>query len=158
MGYKHWKTYLFWIALAEAVGGLAGWITREGSQTFNETVVQPPLSPPAVLFPIVWGILYALMGISAARIRIQPRSAEGHKGINLFITQLIVNFFWSLIFFNAKAYGLAFWWLILLWVLVLWMILTFRKTDRIAAILQIPYLLWLTFAAYLNFGVWLLNR
>ena len=78
--------------------------------------------------------------------------------MNLFITQLVVNFFWSLIFFNAQAYGFAFLWLLLLWVLVLAMILIFRNIDPLAAYLQIPYLLWLTFAAYLNLGVWFLNR
>ena len=88
----------------------------------------------------------------------QPHSAERSKGLNLFVTQLVVNFFWSLIFFNAQAFGFAFLWLLLLWVLVLWMILTFRKVDPLAAKLQIPYLLWLTFAAYLSLGVWILNQ
>jgi tryptophan-rich sensory protein len=110
------------------------------------------------LFPIVWGILYALMGIGAARISMTPPSPERSQGLNLFIAQLVVNFFWSLIFFNAQAFGFALLWLVLLWVLVLWMILTFRKTDPLAAWLQIPYLLWLTFAAYLNYSVWQLNR
>jgi tryptophan-rich sensory protein len=98
------------------------------------------------------------MGIGAARISMTPPSRERSLGLNLFIIQLAVNFFWSLIFFNAQAYGLALIWLLLLWVLVLLMILAFRKTDQTAAWLQIPYLLWLTFAAYLNAGVWLLNR
>lgn len=156
---KHmWKIYAFWILITEAVGALSGWLTREGTKAFNESILQPPLSPPAIVFPIVWGILYALMGISAARISISPPSRLRCKGLNLYIAQLIVNFFWSLIFFNAQAFGFAFIWLILLWALVLWMSLTFRKIDSIAAKLQIPYLLWLTFAAYLNLGVWYLNR
>ena len=78
--------------------------------------------------------------------------------MNLFIAQLILNFFWSLIFFNLQAYGLSLLWLLTIWVLVLLMILSFRKVDPLAAVLQIPYLLWLTFAAYLNAGVWYLNR
>jgi tryptophan-rich sensory protein len=98
------------------------------------------------------------MGFSAARISLTPPSPERSKGLNLYIAQLVVNFFWSLIFFNAQAYGFAFVWLLLLWALVLWMILTFYKVDPLAAKLQIPYLLWLTFAAYLNAGVWYLNR
>ena len=155
---KPWKTYAFWILLSEAIGALSGWITREGTQIYSETITKPPLSPPAIVFPIAWGILYALMGIGAARVRLTPNSKEQQTGINLFIAQLIVNFFWSPLFFNAQAFGFAFLWLILLWVLVFWMILTFRKTDRLSAILQIPYLIWLTFAAYLNLGVWLLNR
>lgn len=97
------------------------------------------------------------MGIGAARVSLVPSSPDRNRGLNLFLIQLVVNFFWSLIFFNAQAYGFAFLWLILLWVLVLRMILTFRKTDSLAAWLQIPYLLWLTFAAYLNSGIWYLN-
>ena len=154
---SNWKVYAFWILITEAVGGLSGWLTREGTKLFSETVAQPPLSPPMILFPIVWGILYGLMGFGAARIYLAPPSATRSKGLNLYIVQLVVNFFWSLIFFNAQAFGFAFLWLLLLWALVLWMILTFRKVDPLAAYLQIPYLLWLTFAAYLSFGVWYLN-
>ena len=152
-----WKPYILWILLAEAVGALSGWLTREGTQLFSETVAKPPLTPPSLVFPIVWGILYALMGIGAARVSLTEPSEDRSRGLNLFVAQLIVNFFWSLIFFNAQAYGFAFFWLLLLWGLVLWMTLTFRKVDKIAAWLQVPYLLWLTFAAYLNFGVWRLN-
>ena len=157
MKFKKWKPYLIGILLTEAVGALSGWLTREGNKIFRESVKQPSLSPPAFLFPIVWGILYALMGISATRVWQQPASPARNRSLNLYIAQLILNFFWSLIFFNAQAYGLAMLWLVLLWILVAAMILTFRKTDSPAAWLQIPYLLWLTFAAYLNFGVWQLN-
>lgn len=153
-----WKTYAFWIVLSEAAGALSGWLSREGTAVFSETAVQPPLSPPAILFPIVWAVLYLLMGIGAARVSLSAPSPERSKGLNLFIVQLVVNFFWSLIFFNAGAYGFAFLWLLLLWVLVLLMILSFRKVDPLAAWLQLPYLLWLTFAAYLNAGVWYLNQ
>ena len=146
-----------WIGLAEAVGGLSAWLSREGMKAYSETVAQPPLSPPMWLFPVVWGILFLLMGYSAGRIYLASESRERSRGLNLFVAQLIINFFWSLIFFNAQAFGLAFVWLILLWVLVLLMILTFRKVDPLAAWLQIPYLLWLTFAAYLSAGVWYLN-
>lgn len=158
MNKKAWKTYTFWILLSEATGALSGWLSREGMQLYRETIIQPPLSPPAFLFPIVWSILYALMGISAAKIYMVPPSKERNTGINLFIAQLIVNFFWSLIFFNAQAFGFAFLWLLLLWGLVLAMILAFRQVSKIAAVLQIPYLIWLTIAAYLNLGVWYLNR
>lgn len=152
------KPYVFWILLTEAVGLLSGWLSREGTAIFSESVVQPPLSPPALLFPFVWAVLYALMGISAARISLLPASPLRTGGLRLYIAQLTVNFFWSLIFFNLQAYGFAFLWLLLLWALVLRMILVFRRLDPTAARLQIPYLLWLTFAAYLNFGVWYLNR
>lgn len=152
------KTYLFWILLTEAVGALSAWLTREGTKVFSQTAAQPPLSPPMWVFPVVWSLLYLLMGIGAARICLAPDSPQRSRGLNLFVAQLIVNFFWSLIFFNAQAYGFALLWLLLLWVLVLLMILSFRKTDKLAALLQIPYLIWLTFAAYLNAGVFYLNR
>ena len=134
----HWKTYLFWIALAEGVGALAGWLTREGTAYYKEFVEKPALAPPAILFPIVWGILYALMGIGAARVSLTPTSKERSVGLNLFVAQLVVNFFWSLIFFNLRTYGLALLWLGLLWVLILWMSFAFRRSDRWAAWLQIP--------------------
>lgn len=97
------------------------------------------------------------MGIGAARIYMAPASAARFRSLALFLAQLVANFFWSIIFFNLRAVGFAFLWLILLWILVLWMILSFRKVDQTAARLQVPYLLWLTFAAYLNLGLWLLN-
>lgn len=158
MDKRTWKIYGFWILLSEAVGALSGFLSREGSMAFSERVLQPPLSPPAVLFPIVWTILYALMGVGAARIYLAEDSKARSRGLNLFVGQLVVNFFWSLIFFNAQAYGLAFLWLVLLWVLVILMTLAFYKVDKWAAYLQIPYILWLTFAAYLSLGVWWLNR
>ena len=158
MEMKHnWKTYLFWIALAEGVGALAGWLTRDGTAFYKEFVEKPALAPPAIVFPIAWGILYALMGFGAARVRLTTASPERSLGLNLWTTQLVVNFFWSLIFFNLRAYGTALAWLGLLWVLILWMIFAFRRTDPWAAWLQIPYLLWVTFAAYLNWGVWVMN-
>ena len=144
--------------LTEAVGGLSGWLTREGTKLYAQTIAKPPLSPPGWVFPVVWTILFALMGIGAARIYLSPPSRTRSLGLNLFIAQLAVNFFWSPIFFNAQAFGFAFFWLLLLWGLVLAMILVFRKADSLAAKLQIPYLLWLTFAAYLNLGVWYLNK
>lgn len=155
---KNWKPYLFWIGISEAVGALAAFLARGGIQNFSDAVIQPPLTPPMWVFPVVWTVLYALMGISAARIWLQRAEKGSNLGLNLFVTQLILNFFWTLIFFNAMAYGFAFFWLLALWGVVLWMILVFSKVDLPAALLQLPYLTWLTFAAYLNLGVWLLNR
>ena len=154
---KTWKRYAFWIILAEAVGALSGWLTRNGMKAYSETIIQPPLSPPSWLFPVVWIILYALMGIGAARVSLAPAGKTRSLGLNLFVIQLIANFLWSPIFFNAQAFGTAFLWLMLLWLLVLIMILVFRKADKPVGNIQIPYLLWLTFAAYLNLGVWYLN-
>lgn len=152
-----WKVYVLWIILAEAVGALAGWLTETGMEIYRQTAVEPWFAPPAVLFPVVWTILYALMGVSAARIWLSGPSPARSRGLNLFVSQLIVSFFWSLIFFDLQAYGFALAWLILLWILVARMILAFAQSDRLAAWLQVPYLLWLTFAAILNAAVWLIN-
>ena len=154
----NFKTYAFWVLLAEAVGALSGWLSRTGMKAYESSIVQPPLSPPSWLFPVVWAILYALMGIGAARVYKAPRGPDRSKSLNLYIIQLVVNFFWSLIFFNAQAFGFALLWLVLLWTLVLWMIVEFRQVDKLAGNIQIPYLIWLTFAAYLNLGVWFLNK
>jgi len=153
-----WKTYAFWIILSEAAGLLSGFLSREGTQIYAQMLQKPPLSPPGWVFGAVWTVLYALMGISAARVWAAPPSPARSRGLNLFIAQLVVNLFWSPIFFNAGAYGFALLWLLLLWALVLLMIRQFYEVDKAAAWLQIPYLLWLTFAAYLNYGVWQLNR
>lgn len=153
----NWKTYLFWIALAEAVGALAGIVTRQGMKEFEQSIIKPPLTPPGWVFPVVWSILYALMGIGAARISVQPNNRRRNIALNVFITQLVVNFFWSLFFFNAQAFGFAFAWLLLLWVLIAIMIFIFQSVETTAAWLQVPYILWVTFAGYLNLGVWLLN-
>ena len=155
---RKWKTYALWILLTEAVGGLAGWLTRRGAKIYNAAIAQPPFSPPGIVFPIVWGILFALMGISAARVYLAPASNVRTRSLLLFFLQLAFNFFWSIIFFNFQAFGLAFFWLIALWLLILAMLFSFRKVDRLAAWLQIPYLLWVSCAAYLNLGVWMLNQ
>ena len=155
---RNWKVYVAWILIAEAVGALSGWLSRGGMEVYSETIIQPPLAPPMWLFPVVWTLLYALMGIGAARVWLAPDSPQRKRGRNLFVAQLVVNFFWSLIFFNLQAFGLAFFWLLLLWGLGAWMILTFYQVDKIAAWLQVPYLIWLTFAAYLSGAVWLINR
>ena len=152
-----WKVYTFWIVFAEAVGALAGLLTRHGTKLYATSILKPPLSPPALVFPIVWAILYALMGIGAARVYLTPVSGIRARGLQLFLIQLAFNFLWSVIFFNFQAFGFAFIWLVILWALILMMALTFSKTDRLSALLQIPYLLWVLFAGYLNYGVWQLN-
>lgn len=157
MGKSTWKPYAFWIIFTEVIGGLSGWLTKDGAQAYKMGITKPPLSPPSIVFPIVWTILFLLMGIGAARIYIAPASQDRSKSLRLFLIQLLFNFFWSIIFFNFQSFGFALIWLAVLWVLILWMILSYRKVDLPAAWLQIPYLFWVTFAAYLNAGVWILN-
>lgn len=153
-----WKAYAGWILGTEAVGALAGFLTREGTELYKTTIQKPPLSPPAIVFPIVWSVLYALMGFGAARIWLKPKSSARQKALGFYLAQLGFNFGWSLIFFNAQNFGLAFVWLGVLLALIVWMIAYFAKVDRPAAWLQLPYALWVTFAGYLNYGVWMLNR
>ena len=155
---KPWKAYAFWILLAEAVGALSGFLTREGMQYFTQSVQKPALTPPPIVFPLAWTILYLLMGIGAARIWRSPDRLRRFGSLALFLAQLFFNFFWSILFFNARAYGCAFLWLAVLWVLILWMTLSFSELDGPAAWLQLPYLTWVFFAGYLNYAVWLLNR
>lgn len=154
---KNWKTYALWIGLSEAVGALAGFLSRNGVELYNASVVKPPLNPPAIVFPIVWTILYALMGVGAARVSLTPESPDRSRGLNVFVAQLAMNFLWTILFFDSQAYGTALVLLAALWAAVLWMILVFRKTDKAAGWLQIPYLLWISFALFLNFWVWRLN-
>lgn len=118
MNKKPWKTYVLWIAICEAVGFFAGILTRQGTEIYAQTAIKPPLTPPGWLFPVVWVVLYALMGIGAARITLAPQSANRSRGLNLMVTQLVVNFFWPLLFFNTGVYGFALLWLLVLWGLV----------------------------------------
>lgn len=149
---------MFWIAVTEAVGALAGFLTRDGMELYKTQVIKPPLSPPALVFPIVWAILYALMGIGIARVVLSARSEERSDAIQVYLLQLAINFTWSIFFFHLRSYGGALLVLLFLLALIIWMILRFRRVDRPAARLQIPYVVWVSFAAYLNAGVWLLNR
>lgn len=145
------------IAIPLLVGGVASLITGGGMSAFT-MLDQPPLSPPAILFPIVWTILYILMGISSYLI-LTSKADEETKKDALFIygAQLLVNFLWPTFFFNFGWYLFSFFWLILLWILVFTMIRRFYAISKTAAYLNIPYLVWLTFAAYLNLGIYFLN-
>ncbi len=153
-----WKTYAFWIVLTELAGAAAGLLSRKGTELYQASVLKPALSPPGWLFPVVWTILYLLMGVAAARISLHGSGDRRSKALRLYLAQLGVNFLWPLIFFDLQAFGPAFLWLVLLWGLIVFMLLSFRDIDRTAAVLLLPYLLWVGFAGYLNFGVWLLNR
>ena len=140
------------------MGLLAGFLIRDGVAWYTEFAVKPPLNPPPIVFPIVWTILYALMGIGAARVSLTPESPERSRGLNLFMVQLAVNFLWSILFFNFRAYGASLGLLFMLWVLIAAMILAFDRVDNLAAWLQVPYLVWVTFALWLNFWVYRLNE
>ena len=153
------KPYVISIAIALGVGALSSLLTK-GNMNLYDYIVKPPLSPPMIVFPIVWSILFILMGISSAMVFVN-RENNKEAARSALLTdafQLAVNFFWSIIFFNMKAYLFAFIWILLLLALILIMIIQFRKVSKTAAYLQIPYLLWVIFAAYLTFMVYFLNR
>lgn len=150
------KTLIKSIALPLLVGGAAAFVTRDSMESF-EVLNQPPLSPPGWLFPVVWTILYILMGISAYLIS-EESNKDTKKKSTLYYYQLIVNFLWPIFFFNFGWYLFSLFWLLLLWTMVFVMIKSFASISKLAAYLNIPYLIWLTFAAYLNLGVWWLNR
>lgn len=150
-----WKSLLINIVIPLAVGGVASLITMGGFKDYS-SVVKPPLSPPPWLFPVVWTILYILMGISSYLVY-EKNDADNKKALTLYAIQLALNFIWPIFFFGFDAYFFSFILLIILWVFVLLTIISFYKTNKLAGLLMIPYLIWLTFAAYLNLGVYLLN-
>lgn len=152
------KPYIISIAIALAVGGFSAFLTRNNIDLYNY-INKPALSPPASLFPIVWTVLYVLMGISSARIWLQRDNYpyEVMDSLLTYAMQLILNFFWSIIFFNMRTFLFSFIWLVILWSSILKMIFKFSVLDKTAAYLNIPYVLWVTFAGYLNFMIYLLN-
>ena len=147
--------FLLFTALPLAVGALAASINGSPFSAF-QSMAKPPLSPPAWLFPVVWTILYFLMGISSYLI-IRSGSATA-QALILYGVQLLFNFFWPFWFFGLHCYLFAFFWLIALWILIFFTIRAFTPISKTAALLLVPYLIWVTFAGYLNLGVWILNR
>lgn len=152
----NWKKLLICLAIPLAVGGL-GALLGGGMDTY-QTLNQPPLSPPGWIFPIVWTILYLLMGWASYRILVSdaPRE-ERKKALTFYGIQLFLNFLWPVVFFSLGWYWAAFILLLALWVMIYLTMHLFGLIDDTAENLLIPYLLWVTFAGYLNLGVALLN-
>ena len=150
-----WKKLIPCLLFPLAVGVLAGFLTLSSMSLFD-AVQKPPLSPPGWLFPVVWTILYLLMGFASYLVLVSER--PGQTAWKLYVIQLIFNFFWPIFFFNLEQYLLSFVWLLLLWLLILATILWFSRSSKLAGYLLIPYLLWVTFAGYLNLGIYFLNR
>ena len=154
-----WKPLLISIAIPLAVGGLSALITKSGMEAFAQ-VAKPPLTPPDWLFPIAWGILYVLMGIASYLVfQTEETSGDGRlSALTLYAVQLVFNFLWSVFFFNMQWYLFSFAWLVALWVLIFLTMKEFFSLSKTAGYLLLPYLLWVSFAGYLNLGVYLLNR
>ena len=143
------------ILLPLLVGGISGFFTSQSIPNWYVYLNKPSFNPPNYLFGPVWTLLYILMGISFYLVINKPNINWLLVGV--FITQLILNFFWSFIFFKFHNLGLALVEIILLWVSILSMIILFYKTNKWAAILNISYLLWVSFATILNYSIYRLN-
>ncbi len=151
------KPYAIGILIPVAVGGLSALLTKDNMDIYK-SIVAPKLAPPAILFPIVWSILYVLMGVSSVLVyNSDTQTQEKSRALTIYGAQLVINFFWSIVFFNQRAFFLSFIWLLILWALIIVMIIRFWKIHKAAGLLQIPYLLWVTFAGYLNLAIYLLN-
>lgn len=152
-----WKPLIISILIPLAVGGLSAFLTMDSMETY-QAIYHPPLSPPSFLFPIVWSILFILMGIGSYLVyQSSSDSAEKKRALWLYGIQLAINFIWPLLFFNLQSYWVAFFWLLLLILFVALTFVAFYQVSHHAAWLLIPYLAWLVFAGYLNFGVAFLN-
>jgi hypothetical protein len=148
------KLYAKSIIIPVIVGGIVGLII---SKSLDYNLLQkPPLSPPSIVFPIMWTILYILIGISYGILDSRGLNDKSVKLI--YYVQLFVNALWSIFFFTLKWRLFSFLWILLLDVLVFVMIVEFYKKSKVSGLLQIPYILWCLFATYLNFAIYLLNR
>ena len=148
------KVGLF-IAIPLLIGGLSALITMGNMQLFD-SINKPPLAPPKWLFPVAWTILYIMMGI-ASYFLYKADSEEGREALVLYGIQLFFNFWWSIIFFNLKAYWFAAIWLFTMWIIILILLIKSKKIDVRSFWLLLPYFIWTTFAFYLNFGIAVLN-
>lgn len=151
------KKFIPLTLLPIAVGALAGLLTRGGMESF-ELMRKPPLSPPAWLFPVVWTLLYAMMGAASYFVSTACASpVRKRRALIVYAAQLVANFLWTLIFFGAGAYLAAFVWLVIMWLMIALTAAMFGAISPTAGRLLLPYLLWTAFAGYLNLGVYLLN-
>ena len=142
------------------VGGaiIVGFMTKGGMNIYN-SLKKPIITPPSIVFPIVWTILYVLMGIAAYRIYMNNRSGRDDKGAYFYyLIQLSINFLWSFIFFNFRLYGISFILIIVLLVLIIITTIKFFKNDKLSGFLMIPYILWVSFASVLTFFIYMLNE
>ena len=152
-----WKELIISLIIPLAVGGVSGFLNRDSMKSF-ESLNQPPLSPPGWLFPVVWIILYVFMGIASYLVYTSyATKRQKDTALTAYGVQLFFNFVWSFLFFNFGLYTFSFIWILILLALIILTTVLFSKISKPAAYLMIPYILWVTFAAYLNLGVAILN-
>jgi len=150
--------FLFCIALTLSVGAISGIATKDGINQWFYELKKPIFNPPNTVFGPVWTLLYFLMGVSFYFILRQNPSPLRTKAIVIFGIQLVLNFTWSFLFFKYQLLGIAFIEIIAIWLSIIFMIASFYPVHKKAAFLQIPYLLWVSFATLLNGSLWFLNR
>ena len=151
----NWKKLIICIAIPLAAGGLSAFLTMDSMRSFA-SLNQPPLSPPPILFPIVWTILYVLMGVASYLVCMSGVSAAP-LSLRVYAVQLLFNVIWPLIFFNMRLYLFAFVWLIALLLLVIITTILFYSCKKLAGYLLLPYIAWLCFASYLTIAIYILN-
>ena len=153
------KIYIISILIALGTGLLSSALTQMNMDIYPE-LVKPPLAPPSILFPIVWTVLYILMGISSSMIYLRKNEniIASQNALSLYGANLIISFTWSIIFFGFQKYLFAFIWLLFLLFTIVRMVISFERLNKIAAYLQLPYIVWVIFAGYLNFAIYILNR
>lgn len=153
----NWKLFISCVALPLLVGTISALLTQNSMDVFS-TLNKPPLSPPGWLFPIVWTLLYMLMGVASYLVLTsEVTNTQKKRALSVYILQLIFNFFWSILFFNYDLYLISFIWLVVLWILILSTIILFDPISKTASYLLIPYLIWVSFAGYLNLAIYFLN-
>ncbi|MBS6643203.1 MAG: tryptophan-rich sensory protein [Clostridiaceae bacterium] len=150
------KRLIICLAIPLAVGAVSGFITRNSMAVFRQ-LKKPPFSPPGWIFPIVWTILFIMMGFASYLILAANYTRQRTKALTAYIAQLAVNFFWPIFFFKFKWFSFSFFWLILLWVFIIVTIKYFYNVSQKAAYFLIPYIIWISYAGYLNLFISILN-
>ena len=158
MDWKTWLMLILFFLITLAAGGLASFLTARGVREWYPSLRKPKGTPPNWVFGPVWTTLYVLMAIAAWLIWRDYGWRGGRSSLFIFFAQLGLNMAWSGIFFGARLPGVAFAEIVILWLAILFNIVIFHWLTPLAALLLLPYLLWVTYAGYLNFGIWCLNR
>lgn len=153
-----WLYLLFWILLTLGVGGISGYMTTGSVDGWYRTLVRPSFAPPNWVFGPVWTLLYLMMGVAVWLASSAATGPLRNRIIVVFLVQLSLNFFWSLIFFNRHQIGFALIEVVVMWLAIAASAWLFAQSSRAAAFMMLPYLAWVTFATALNAGFWWLNR
>ncbi len=155
---KNFLLLLFYLFFPLFIGFAASSLSAQSAIIYDE-FIRPPFSPPSYVFGIVWTCVYLLMGLAAFLVSISNKARVNKEpALQVFFFQLAINFCWTFFFYTMEYRLFAFLWILFLWVLIFYTIKLFYKISKTAAILLLPYIFWLSFAAYLNLGIYILNR